>query len=176
LSDPDPGVTPDIEIAYCTDNKEPIITAAMNKNRFLIELSESDRTLFGRVEFCDQPESQQVFSAIWEMESQVNNGGFAQYFASADGHTANFAPSALRRIGAHQCADIVRRALLTVSPQALPEDQTARQALIGSVSEDVLTALSQLDEEFFAYPDPLTDLLFQFVSANPREFGAVPVG
>ena len=148
----------------------------MNKNAFLIELSESDRTLFGRVDFADQPEHQQVFSAIWEMESQVNNGGFAEYFGSADGHTANFAPVALRRIGADRCADIVRRALLTVSPQALPDDQTTRQALIATLSEDAQAALGQLDEEFFAYPDNLTELLFQFVSARPGEFGAVPTG
>ena len=43
----------------------------MDKNAFLIELSESDRTDLGRVDFGEQSEEQQVFSAIWELESQV---------------------------------------------------------------------------------------------------------
>lgn len=47
----------------------------MDKNALLIELSESDRTMFGRVDFDQQPPDQQVFSAIWELENQVNNGG-----------------------------------------------------------------------------------------------------
>ena len=52
----------------------------MDKNHYLIELSEGERTDFGRVDFEEQPEPQKVFSAIWELESEVNNGGFDQYF------------------------------------------------------------------------------------------------
>jgi len=54
----------------------------MNKNSFLIQLSESPRTDFGRVAFAEQSEPQKVFSSIWALESQVNNGGFLQYFGS----------------------------------------------------------------------------------------------
>jgi hypothetical protein len=47
----------------------------MDKNKFLIDLSESDQTDFGRVDFASQSDPQRTFSAIWELESQVNNGG-----------------------------------------------------------------------------------------------------
>lgn len=50
----------------------------MDKNMFLVELSESDRAGFGRVDFSGQPEEQQVCSAIWELESPANNSGFLQ--------------------------------------------------------------------------------------------------
>ena len=43
----------------------------MDANRVLIALSESDRTDFGRVAFAEQSDAQKVFSAIWELESQV---------------------------------------------------------------------------------------------------------
>ena len=52
----------------------------MDKNAFLITLSESERTAFGKTEFAAQLEPQKVFSAIWELESEVNNGGFDQFF------------------------------------------------------------------------------------------------
>jgi hypothetical protein len=146
----------------------------MDKNAFLIGLSESDRTDFGRTDFGEQSEEQRVFSAIWELESQVNNGGFLQYFQSADGHTANAAPAALRAIGAGKCADIVSRALAVVSQQALPDDQASREQLIESLDGPAQDALESLDQEFFSYLDNLTDLLFEYVRSHPQTFG--PVG
>lgn len=145
----------------------------MDKNAFLIALSESDRTDFGRVEFSDQSEEQQVFSAIWELESQVNNGGFAQYFQSEEGYTANTAPSALRAIGAVKCADLVRRALAMVTVDGLPDDQSAREQLIEVLDTRAQEALEALDQEFMAYPDNLTDLLFEYVRLRPHAFGPV---
>jgi hypothetical protein len=37
----------------------------LDKNAFLISLSESDRTDFGRVDFAIQSQRQKVFSAVW---------------------------------------------------------------------------------------------------------------
>lgn len=145
----------------------------MDKNRFLIDLSESARTGFGRVDFADQSEAQRVFSAIWALESQVNNGGFLQFFESSDGDTAEHAPSALRAIGALACAEIVERALRTASPEPLPASDTERQELMGSLSEDVLERLEQIDQQFFGYPDNLTDLLFAYVADHPETFGRI---
>jgi hypothetical protein len=51
----------------------------MNKNQILINLSESKQTGFGKQEFAEQSFPQKVFSAIWAVESEVNNGGFSQY-------------------------------------------------------------------------------------------------
>ena len=68
----------------------------MDKNQYLIELSESPRSDLGRVDLEDQSEPQKVFSAIWELESQVNNGGFDQYFRNSDTDHIAYAPLALR--------------------------------------------------------------------------------
>ena len=127
----------------------------MDKNSYLIELSESERTDFGRVDFSAQNQEQRVFSAIWALESQVNSGGFAQFFDSEDSDTASFAPTALTAIGAVTCADIVSRAL----------------ALASSRAPDVDDQLESLDSEFFAYPDNLTELLYAYVAAHPATFG-----
>lgn len=141
-----------------------------DRNGFLISLSESIRTDFGRVEFSLQPEAQKVFSAIWALESEVNNGGFEQYFLNA-GDNAAYAPLALQRIGAHRCAAIVSRALAVLGPGPLPAGQAAREELILSMSDEALEELSTLDSKFFEYPDNLTELLFEFVRANPEAFG-----
>jgi len=145
----------------------------MDKNLYLINLSESDRVEFGKVDFEDQSEEQKVFSAVWALESQVNNGGFSQYFSSWDGDTANFAPTALRRIGAHSCAAIVERALKIVAQQPLPVDHDQRNALLDSLSQNALDELGEIDSDFFSYPDNLTDLLFGYVQSHPGVFGKI---
>ena len=123
----------------------------MNKNSFLINLSESARTDFGRVEFDKQSPVQKVFSAIWALESEVNSGGFSSYLMGSEAETAPFAPTALREIGAIKCATIVEKALQ-----------------VGHSGDT-----SKLDEAFMAYPDNLTELLFAYVAAHPEAFGPV---
>jgi hypothetical protein len=122
----------------------------MDKNNFLIELSESDRTTYGRVDFVAQTAQQKVFSAIWALESQVNGSGFESFLENEDPALVAFAPEALQTIGAISCADIVRRA--------------------ASAAPDLL---DDLDSEFYAYPDDLTDLLYKYVATNPDAFGPV---
>lgn len=145
-----------------------------DKNAFLIELSTCQRTDFGVRNFADQSEPQRVFTAIWELEGEVNNGGFHQYFLNSAGETANFVPQALRRIGARSAAEIAERALRVVSSEPLPEDQDARQAMLEGLNEEAIDRLEALDAEFYAYPDDLTELLFEFVRAHPQEFGPTP--
>ena len=86
----------------------------MNKNKYLIDLSESDRTRFGKEYFVDQSLPQKVFSSIWAVKSEVNNGGFYQYFQNSSAETAPFVVQALDTIGAPLTADICRQGCLVL--------------------------------------------------------------
>lgn len=145
----------------------------MDKNSFLIDLSESDRTDFGRVVFNSQSEEQKVFSAIWKLEAEVNNGGFLQYFDNDRGETFGFAVTALQRIGAINCAGIVERAIRAVCGNAIPADADAWEPLVEGITDETCENLDSMDQEFFGYPDNLTDLLFDFVRTHPETFGPV---
>ena len=133
----------------------------LTKNAVLISISESDRSDFGRVDFAAQSPDQQVFSAIWALESAVNCDGFASYFATDD-DSITFAPQALDIIGAAQAASIVRRAL-ELPPESSDE-----------LTDEQLEELEVLDQAFMEYPDDLTALLYDFVAARPESFGAIP--
>ena len=133
----------------------------MDKNLFLIELSESDRTDHGRVNFSLQPPKQQVFSCIWSLESQVNSGGFSAFFEYEDPALVAFTPEALSTIGAVNCAEIVK---------------SATQLAAGADIEEIDEELGELDDEFYAYPDDLTELLFAYVIVNQDAFGATATG
>lgn len=103
----------------------------------------------------------------------MNNGGLLQFFQSADGHTAHVVPSALGAIGTVKCADIVSRALAVVVADGVPDDQSAREQLVEALDAPAQEALEALDQEFFAYPDNLTDLMFECVRERPGTFGPV---
>lgn len=141
----------------------------LDKNRALIRLAESANTDLGKVDFEIQSAPQKVFSSIWELESQVNNGGFDAYFRYADSDVIAYAPIALREIGALQCSVLVERALQVLGP--LPSTREGREDALEDLDAD--DALDALDQEFFAYPDELTELLFAFVAARPETFGPV---
>jgi len=144
----------------------------MDKNACLIELSEGEQTDFGRIDFAKQPEAQQVFSAVWEVESQVNNGGFDQYFRNSDSDIIAFAPAALRAIEAKGCAKIVEAAIELISH--VPSTQEIRCAALDALTEKQQAKLESLDSRFFQYPDNLTDLLFTYVAKHPKVFGPLP--
>ncbi len=144
------------------------------KNNILISLSESDRTQFGKQNFATQSTPQQVFSSVWAVEAEVNNGGFSQYFLNDSCETAVFVAKALDTIGAPRTADICRRAIATAFPAGLPPTPEAISTAAADFSDEVLEQLGALDNEFFAYPHSLTDLLFAYLSKHPEEFGELP--
>lgn len=144
------------------------------KNHVLIGLSESERTKFGKEDFASQSVPQKVFSALWEVESEVNNGGFSQYFVNSSAESAHFLVDALRTIGAPKTADICQRAIAAAFPAGLPKSEEAIRSAAADFSDDMLEKLEPIDQEFFSYPHNLTDLLFAHVSRHPEEFGNLP--
>jgi hypothetical protein len=146
----------------------------MNKNGILIRLSESDKTKFGKESFARQSLPQKVFSAIWAVESEVNNGGFSQYFFNDGGESAPFVVEALDVVGAPKTAAICKRAIAAAFPSGLPGKSQAIRSAAADFSDEVMESLEPLDQEFFSYPHNLTELLFDYVSQHPEEFGPVP--
>ncbi|HKV62449.1 MAG TPA: DMP19 family protein [Candidatus Acidoferrum sp.] len=146
----------------------------MNKNKILIDLSESEKTRFGKEEFGQQSFPQKVFSAIWAIESEVNNGGFSQYFLNSSAESAAFVAKALETIGAPETASICNRAITTGFPKGLPPTAETINSVAADFSDQILERLEPLDQEFIAYPHNLTQLLFAYVSDHPEEFRTLP--
>ena len=146
----------------------------MNKNEILIGLSESENTKFGKEKFGRQSTPQKVFSAIWAVESEINNGGFSQYFLNSSAESASFVAQALETIGAPNTARICSQAMITAFPGGLPSNADTIRTVASDFPDEILDKLEGLDQEFLAYPHDLTDLLFAYVSAHPEEFGTLP--
>jgi len=137
-----------------------------DKNKWLINLSDEVLARLGDQEFETLSRPEQVFVCIWELEADVNNGGFDQYFFNGGGDHAQTAPEALAAIGAHSMKRIVEAALTVFGADGPPRDRNLRQSALEALSEDQATRLDELSQAFWAYPDDLTERLYDFVTQN----------
>jgi hypothetical protein len=140
-----------------------------DKNRALVELAESPDARFWKIEFDQLTEPEKVFMAVWELEAEVNNGGFDQYYWNSSGDIAYFASTALDAIGATKAAQLVREANSVFPNSQPPKDRTSRQQLVDKARDTLPERLNDFDQRFFEYPDDLTELLYDFVVAHRNE-------
>jgi len=140
-----------------------------DKNKELIALSENPAARFWKVDFSKLTNAEQVFVCIWELEAQVNNGGFAQYFLNSSGDNAHKIIAALQSIGANLTAKTVKQAIDVFGPSGPPASHVERQEVIEKLSEEQKEVWNKLDTEFFGYPNNLTELLHDFVMKNRNQ-------
>jgi hypothetical protein len=90
--------------------------------------------------------AQVQFVALGGLRTEINNGGFHQYFFNTAGDLANEAIEAAERVAAPELADLLRRAaaLLTVTEMS---DRDARQDALEGIDPD---EFESLDDEYLA--------------------------
>jgi hypothetical protein len=103
----------------------------------------------------------EIRTLIEELEGEVNNGGFDQYFYNSGGDNTAEVIQALELIGAARMADIVKRAAAKFPGGVPPKERFARQDVLLDQFPSA-TAFRELDDEFYAYPDDLGDLLKKY--------------
>ncbi len=120
------------------------------------------------VGFAKLDRADQLFIVIWELEAEVNNGGFSQWMFNSFGGQPELAVVALRELGASAVADVCER-FFALLPGGRPEsDRDARQSQLEAAEaqhgekafED---ACSALEEEFYSLEDDLRDRLWSLV-------------
>lgn len=114
---------------------------------------------------------ERIFVCVEDVEAEVNNGGFHQYFFNSAGDHAQEASAAFEAIGARHTARIVRDACAVFPDGQPPEIREERQELLEQLGEDALSRLGELDDSFYEYQDNIEELLVKFVRANQSAFG-----
>ena len=141
-----------------------------NKNNLLIALGSwlSKKSNYGEYpkRFSN---AEKTIYIVYQLEAEVNNGGFDQFLFNSSGDFANETAAALRSIGAEQAAAICDRAFLAFG-HPIPEDRTEREAFLDDAPDEIDDILSQCDSDFYAYPDNLLNLCYDFIMAHRDEF------
>ena len=144
--------------------------ADVDKNGFLIDLSEKNYANFWEADYETLSRPEQVFRAVWDLESDVNNGGFDQYFFNASGDTSFDVVNALKAIGANKVAAVLSKAVALFGLDGPARDQSLREEQLenaGLGDEDLRAEkFEPLTAKFLEYPDDLTGLLYDYVLKN----------
>jgi hypothetical protein len=148
--------------------KKPLMPAGTALD--LIRISEAvwAREAAGGVKALSPPE--RVFLYVWNLEAEVNNGGFEQFYLNSAGDNALETPGALREIGAPNAAAIADEANAVFGPSGPATDRDVRSKALEQLGDVASDALNELDARFYQYPDNLEELLQEYVDRNRDQF------
>lgn len=113
---------------------------------------------------------QKVFYFNYELEREINNGGFHQYFFNSGGNFAHETVLSLKEIGAGKTAGILQLAVNQFPNAQVPKDRNERQDILQQIEGDADKVFEELDNQFYAYPDNLHALTIAYVRSNKASF------
>jgi hypothetical protein len=107
-------------------------------------------------------EQDEIVRLIDALEGEINNGGFHQFFYNSAGDETAEIIHALQTVGAERMADIVKRATAKFPGGMPPKDRFARQDLLLDTVSPEDDVFSDLEREFYAYPENLAALISEY--------------
>jgi hypothetical protein len=121
-------------------------------------------------EFSLLTKSEKAFIYISILESQVNNGGFHQYFFNSTGDDAYKALEAYKEIGSLTTTNIVQRAIELFPQHSFPKSTHERRNLLETMNNSIVEEWDKLDDEFYKYDEDIINLMIDFVKRNISDF------
>lgn len=115
-------------------------------------------------------EPQRLFYLNQNLEREVNNGGFNQYFLNSSGDYAHETILSLTAIGAAKTVKILERAIGQFPQKNVPKERSERIAILEQIEDEANKVWNELDQEFFAYEDDLNTLNIEYVKVNRHFF------
>lgn len=114
---------------------------------------------------------EQAFAAIWDLEGEINSGGFSGYLFNSAGDDAALARETLEAIGATESLAVFDDFLALLPGGSAGATQDDRQEQLDRMNEalgedEVEERLGALDQRFYATQDDLRARLFAFASAK----------
>lgn len=138
-------------------------------NAYLIALANSPNVRVWRHDFAQLSRPEQIFRLVWELEAEVNNGGFHQYFYNSSGGLVPYVGDALRAIGALAMANIVDCAIHTAGADIPWHDEAARRTKLKTLGPQVEAQLDSMSRKFCKYPDDLLAVLYRYAHQHQSE-------
>lgn len=116
--------------------------------------------------------SRQAIYMIWELEGEVNNGGYNQFYYNSTGQFYKHLPNALKLVGANRFADLTQRANVTFEKEN-PKITQRQDGTIEGLSESYENnPLNKFDDEFFNLynKEDLQKIQVDFIRKHKIEF------
>ena len=114
-------------------------------------------------DFSKLTDHQKLFFLNQNLEREINNGGFNQYFYNSSGDEAHETILSLKAIGANKTAIILQKAIDQFPNKTVPKDRDERAEVLAQIEEIANEAWEELDQEFYEYEDDLNTLNIEYV-------------
>jgi hypothetical protein len=115
-------------------------------------------------------EQQKLFYFNQNLEREINNGGFNQYFYNSSGNYAHETVISLKEIGANKTADILQKAIDEFPNKNVPKDRDERIEVIEKIEDNANNKWEELDKQFYQYEDNLNLLNIEYIKKNASSF------
>lgn len=116
--------------------------------------------------------SRQAIYMIWVLETEVNNGGYNQFYFNSSGQFYKHLPDALKFVGANKFADLTDRANSTFEKENPKITQHQDGTLEGFSKSYDDNLLKKLDDEFYKLYkiENLQHIQVEFIKKHKIEF------
>ncbi|MCB0754356.1 MAG: DMP19 family protein [Flavobacteriales bacterium] len=111
-----------------------------------------------------------VVLVVENLEREINNGGFNQFYFNSSGDYAHETVDYLKKIGANKTAEIVETANAQWPDGNVPKDRNDRQETLEEIEVEADPVWEECDTKFYEYQDDIAGLLLDLVRANRAEF------
>ncbi|MCH2235593.1 MAG: DMP19 family protein [Crocinitomicaceae bacterium] len=148
-----------------------LILAMEDHTEAVIELDEqlNEKTNYGE-DLSKLTESEKTVLFIENLEIEVNNGGFHQFYSNSSGDYSLETYEALLTIGADSMAKIMNDANSILPNKTIPSNRTERINILEEHEDQLWDKWEECDSKFYEYPDDLIELLYTFISKNKADF------
>jgi hypothetical protein len=142
----------------------------------ILEIKNDNEKIVALHSFCNQhyknwTETEKLINAVLDMESEVMNGGFHQYFQNSAGDQWQEALTGLGKIGAAKAAELLTKALTVFAESRPPVVREERQKIANELSQERVSFLDSLDQDFYKYEDKILSLVITYAERNRSDFG-----
>jgi hypothetical protein len=116
--------------------------------------------------------SRQAIYMIWALETEVNNGGYNQFYFNSSGQFYKQLPEALRLIGANKFADLTKKANNTFEKENEKITKHQDGTIEGFSKSYEENPLNDFDTEFYNLykTENLQQIQVNFIRKNKKEF------
>jgi len=107
---------------------------------------------------------------VVDLEGQINNGGFEQYYFNSYGDNAQLTVNALRAIGANATAELLIESFSAFPNNTPSVSRSERQEQLDNMPESGNELLDNLDDQFYEHKDDISNLLEKYINNNIESF------
>jgi len=115
-------------------------------------------------------EEEKTVVYIEELEREVNNGGFSQFFFNTSADFTEEIINVLKIIGPTKFTEIVQKAVAQFPNSYVPKDRTKRQKILERIENEADPVWDNLGAEFYKYEEDIYTLMRRYILSNIKRF------